>query len=89
MSSDKKRTNRFRTGVSGGCEARLYEFREKRLPPDDNYPLSNRITPRTERIAALTLDEALAYLRFAATDFDVDSVTCLGLIVMVSGSPVN
>lgn len=91
MSKDKKRTNRFRTGAWGGCEARLYEFREKSLLPDsvDTCPPANWLTPRTERIAAVTLDEALAYLRFDAPDFDVYSVTCLGLIVMVSGSPLN
>jgi hypothetical protein len=87
----EKRIKRFRTGVSGLCEARLYEFREKSLSPelDDSRPPSNRIAPRTEWIAAVTLDEALAYLRLETPDFDVYSVTCLGLIVMVSGSPLN
>ena len=91
MSVGKKRTNKFLTGVSGGCEARLYEFREKSLSldPEDTCSPLRRITPRTERIAAVTLDEALAYLRFDTPDFDVYSVTCLGLIVMVSGSPLN
>lgn len=41
------------------------------------------------RVAALRLDEALAYLHWHAPDFVIESVQKLGLILMVSGSPVD
>jgi hypothetical protein len=37
----------------------------------------------------LKLDEALAYLRWHEPDFTIESVQNLGLILMVSGSPVD
>jgi hypothetical protein len=88
----KKQTeNSFVIGRHGCCEALLYEFRE-RLPDvaspgaiESTAPL----TPHTARIAANTLDEALEYLRWDEPDFVIDSVQNLGLIVMVSGSPLN
>ena len=87
--SKTKKKSKFRTGSRGGCEARLYEFREKTIPEHELKLLSNAEAPRVELIAAVTFDEALAYLRFDSPDFDVHSVNCVGLIIMVSGSPLN
>jgi hypothetical protein len=88
----KENRNRFQSGAHGGCEALLYEFREPPLlsddeddlPPDSGQPLS-----RTVLIAAETVDEALRYLRFHAEAFNVHTVRCLGVILMVSGSPAD
>lgn len=88
MSKPKKKS-KFQTGSHGGCEARLYEFRERPISEDELKLLSSPLTPRVELIAAVSVDEALAYLRFDSPDFDVHTVTCLGLIIMVSGSPLN
>jgi hypothetical protein len=88
-SKTKKKKSKFHTGSRGGCESRLYEFRERPISEEELKLLSNPLAPRIELIAAGTLDEALAYLRFDSPDFDVHTVTCLGLIIMVSGSPLN
>jgi hypothetical protein len=41
------------------------------------------------RIAPIKLDEALACLRWQEPDFEIDSAHNLGIILMVSGSPVD
>jgi hypothetical protein len=41
------------------------------------------------RVAALSLDEALAGLRWHEPEFDIESVQNLGILLMVSGSPVD
>ena len=69
---------RFTTGKGGGCEAYLFEFHEQGTPQS-----------RTLKIAAAKLDEALSYLRGHEPDFQVASVHNLGLIIMVSGTPVD
>jgi hypothetical protein len=87
--SKAKKKSKFQTGSHGGCEARLYEFREKPISEEELKLLCNPLAPRAQLIAAVTFDEALAYLRFDSPDFDVHSVKCVGLIIMVSGSPLN
>jgi hypothetical protein len=93
MGKDKKENgNRFQSGPHGGCEALLYEFREPPLQSDDDDdlpPACGRPHPRTVLIAAETVDEALIYLRFHAQAFNVHSIKCLGVILMVSGSPAD
>jgi hypothetical protein len=87
----KQGASRFATGRHGGCEALLYEFRE-RLPhiaESDNPESADLPKPHTTRIAANTFDEALAYLRWDQPRFVIDSVQNLGLIVLVSGSPLD
>ncbi len=69
---------RFEAGTCGGCEAQLFEFQEQCTPE-----------PRTVRIAAIKLDEALSYLRWHAPDFQINRVQNLGIILMVSGSPID
>jgi hypothetical protein len=82
----------FQRGPHGGCEALLYEFREPPLQTDDEDdlpPPGGQPHPRTVLIAAETFDEALAYLRFHSEVFYVHTVKCLGVILMVSGSPAD
>jgi hypothetical protein len=71
-------TNRFDTGKRGLCEAYLFEFHELGMGE-----------PRTLTIAAARLEDALSHLRGDAPDFQIMSVQNLGLIVMVSGSPLD
>jgi hypothetical protein len=95
MEKNKKESRkRFQQGPHGGCEAMLYEFREPPLQSDDEDeddlpPASGQPHPRTVLIAAETVDEALHYLRFHAQAFNVHTVKCLGVILMVSGSPAD
>jgi hypothetical protein len=91
MAKDAKKdyTNKFRPGTHGGCEALLYEFREG-SPSDSTEGVRMSAThSRVTLIAAESFEEAVAYLRFDSPDFRVQSVTCLGLMVMVSGSPAD
>jgi len=81
MGESKKRyhpPNKFKIGDHGGCEASLFEFSEKPSPE-----------PHVVRIAAVKLDEALDCLRWHDPNFEIDSVHNLGIIIMVSGSPVD
>jgi hypothetical protein len=83
--------NRFEIGRNGGCEALLYEFREK-LPVSakPTAPDSSDLDElHTVRIAANTFDEALEYLHWHQPHFAIDSVQNLGIIVMASGSPLD
>jgi hypothetical protein len=93
MGKNKLETRkRFQPGPHGGCEALLYEFREPPLQSDDEDDLpsaSGQPYPRTVLIAAETVDEALVYLRFHSQGFNVHTVKCLGVILMVSGSPAD
>ena len=88
-----KNRMRFQQGPHGACEALLYEFREPPLDSEDEeaspHPCQGQPHPRTFLIAAETVDEALQYLRFHAQAFNVHSVRCLGVILMVSGSPAD
>ena len=87
----KQVANRFEIGRHGGCEALLYEFREK-LPANAKLaaPESGVLgEPYTVRIAANTFDEAVEYLHWHQPHFVIDSVQNLGIIVMASGSPLD
>jgi hypothetical protein len=87
----KQVVSRFETGTHGGCEALLYEFREKlRASAKPTAPESVGLDEaHTVRIAANTLDEALEYLRWHQPHFVIDSVQNQGIIVMASGSPLD
>ena len=71
-------TNRFDTGKRGLCEAYLFEFQELGMGE-----------PRKLTIAAARLEDALSHLREDSPDFQIKSAQNLGLIVMVSGSPLD
>jgi hypothetical protein len=89
--ANSKRTqtsNRFEIGSQGGCEALLFEFRERRsVEPSESVEQPSEA--HIARIAAVTFDEALAYLHWNDPDFVIESVQNVGLIVMVSGSPLD
>jgi hypothetical protein len=85
----KKNRGGFRPGTHGGCEALLYEFSERTLSDSDDLVRTPSMNSRVVLIAAVTFDEAFAYLRFDSPDFNVQNVRCLGLILMVSGSPAE
>lgn len=69
---------RFEPGTHGGCEAQLFEFLEADSP-----------NPSTISVAAVSLQEALAYLRWHDDSFQPGTIGSLGLILLVSGSPVD
>jgi hypothetical protein len=85
MGKDKKKkrvANRFVIGRHGGCEALLYEFRERSpcIAEVGKAESADLHKPDTTRIAANTLDEALEYLRWDRPHFVIDSVQNLGLM---------
>jgi len=89
---DKETFSRFEVGSHGGCEACLFEFRESGPYRETETPgrESLRLPERnTVRIAAMTFDQALTYLRWAEPEFKINSVQNLGIIILVSGSPVD
>jgi hypothetical protein len=88
---NKRVANQFVIGRHGSCEALLYEFCERlpRIAESDAPESTDLHKPNTTRIAANTLDEALEYLRWAEPHFVIDSVQNLGLIILVSGSPLD
>ena len=69
---------RFKVGTHGGCEASLFEFRERSLSE-----------PHVVRIAAADFDDALAYLRWYEPGFLIDKVENQGIILLISGSPAD
>jgi hypothetical protein len=80
--SRKKKPAPFRQGRFGACEAHLYEFRGRDYPSDPDEE-------RIERLAAESLYEGLLYLRRRDPDFEVVSVKCIGLVTLLSGSPLD
>ena len=83
---------RFRPGTHGGCEALLYEFRDR--PRFASGANSQEMHPESlgggpVRVAAIDFEDAFAHLRMSRPDFRVDSVRCIGLIELSSGSPLD
>lgn len=91
VKKQKPSPKQFDVGSHGGCEALLFEFRDNltRFMKESDNDSADVPEPHIVRIAALTFDGALEYLRFHEPDFAIDSVQNLGLILMVSGSPVD
>ena len=58
------------------------------IEPDTGRNLTGQPHPRTVLIAAKTVDDS-SLLRFHAQAFDVHTVRCVGVILMVSGSPAG
>lgn len=82
MKTKSKRA--FQPGHSGACEAMLYEFKGRPSSDGDGgEPIP------TQSIAAANIHEALAYMRRWHADFEVWSVQLVGVIVLLSGSPLN
>jgi hypothetical protein len=90
MSKDgKKEKAKFRPGTHGGCEALLYEFREGSPSDSIDGVRASAIHSRVTLIAAESFEEAVAYLLIDSPGFKVQTATCLGVMVMVSGSPAD
>jgi hypothetical protein len=82
---------RFEIGSHGGCEALLFEFRDNlvRFMDDEPDEATDLSEPHVVQIAARTFDEAFEYLRWREPNFVINRVENLGLILIVSGSPVD
>ena len=86
MKARKKRSSTnigFRPGTSGECEAQLWLFLG---PPGiiEDDSVSER-----HWVAAESLDAALLYLRKRHDDFTITDVRFLGMIPLLSGSPLD
>ncbi len=80
--SNKKRPVAFRQGRFGACEAHLYEFRGR------DYPSSSD-EERVERLAVDSIYQGLVYLKRREPDFEITSVQLIGLVTLLSGSPLD
>jgi hypothetical protein len=85
VKTKKKRpiNTRFRPGTTGACEAQLWTFTG---PPgilaDDN-------APQVHWVAAELLDTALLFMRRRYDDFIIAEARLLGVIPLLSGSPLD
>jgi hypothetical protein len=76
-------TTRFRPGATGACEAQLWKFTgSPEIPADDN-------APQVYRVAAESLDAALSYMRRRHDDFTIIEARFLGMIPLLSGTPLD
>ena len=86
MKARKKRSSTntgFRPGTSGECEAQLWNFiGPPGLFQDDHVP-------EMHWVAAESLDAALVYLRKRHDDFIIKDARFLGMIPLLSGSPLD
>ena len=74
---------RFRPGRSGACEAQLWSFTgPPEIPNDAN-------APEIHWVAAESLDAALRYMRRRFDDFTIVEARFLGMIPLLSGSPLD
>jgi hypothetical protein len=86
MKARKKRSStntRFRPGTAGECEAQLWSFMGRLGIPKDDH------VPEMHWVAAESLDAALLYLRKRHDDFMIMEARFLGMIPLLSGSPLD
>ena len=86
MKARRKRSStnaRFRPGTSGECESQLWNFIGPPGISNDDH------VPETHWVAAESLEAALLYLRKRHDDFIVTEARCLGMIPLLSGSPLD
>lgn len=86
MKARKKRSSTntaFRPGTSGECEAQLWMFIGPPGISQDDY------LPEMCWVAAESLDAALLYLRKRHDDFTITEARLLGVIPLLSGSPLD
>ena len=74
---------RFRPGATGACEAQLWVF------TGSPGILNNDNAPRMQWVAAESLDAALRYMRLQYDDFVITEARFLGMIPLLSGSPLD
>jgi hypothetical protein len=82
----KKKAERgpaFRPGSGGVCEAQLWKF----TAPESHYNVNE--PPESHLVAAQSIDEALKYIQWREPDFSISKAECIGLIAMLSGSPLD
>jgi hypothetical protein len=87
MKARRKRSStntRFRPGASGECEAQLWAFMSPREILKDDY-----VPEGTHCVAAESLDAALLYLRRRHDDFIIAEARFLGMIPLLSGTPLD
>ena len=86
MRARKKRSStktRFRPGKSGDCEAQLWLFTDpSEISKDDHVP-------EIHWVAAESLEAALRYMRRRYDDFIIVEARFLGMIPLLSGSPLD
>jgi hypothetical protein len=74
---------RFRPGTTGACEAQLWGFiSSRRIFEDDE-------TPAPHWVAAESLDAAVRYMRERHDDFRITEARFFGMIILLSGSPLD
>ena len=86
MKARKKKTStntQFRPGTSGECEAELWTFTG---PPGT---VKDDQMPEIHWVAAESLDAALRYLRKRHDHFIITEARFLGMIPLLSGSPLD
>ena len=87
MKTKKKRSaenkTRFRPGSSGDCEAQLWSFSSSPGIFHDNN------APEMYWVAAESLEAALRYMRWRYDDFNIREARFLGMIPLLSGSPLD
>jgi hypothetical protein len=86
MKTQKKMTSvktRFRPGTTGACEAQLWTFVGPTGILNDDH------APEVQWVAAESLDAALLYLRRRHDDFTIAEPHFLGMIPVLSGSPLD
>jgi hypothetical protein len=77
------KSTRFRPGLTGACEAQLWNF----LGPPP--VLNDHNAPQVHWVAAESLDAALRYMRLRNDDFTITEARFMGMIPLVSGSPLD
>jgi hypothetical protein len=86
MKAQKNRsstTTAFRSGRSGVCEAQLWKFMAPSGIVEDDH------VPEFHWVAAESLDAALSYLRNRHADFTITEARFVGMIPLLSGSPLD
>ena len=86
MKVRKKRSStntRFRPGSAGECEAQLWAFADRPGILQDDH------VTETHWVAAESLDAALLYLRKRHNDFTIMETRFMGMIPLLSGSPLD
>jgi hypothetical protein len=86
MKARKKRSaknTRFRPGTTGECEAQLWVFTgSPAILTDEN-------APPVHWVAAESLEAALRHMRLRHDDFNIAEARFLGMIPLLSGSPLD
>jgi hypothetical protein len=86
MKAQKKtsaKNSRFRPGSGGACEAQLWTFTgPQRVSEEESIP-------EAVWVAAESLDAALQYVRQPHEDFLITAARFVGMVALLSGSPLD